>query len=68
MSKNIEFEDALDSTDFGLIICSKTGRLKGLWIPEGLEEDPVPEVIVHLCVDYFGIDPSEFDDDNTIFH
>jgi hypothetical protein len=55
----LEFEDALGESDFGLIICSKTGRLKGLWIPEGQVEDNVPQTIVDVCVDYFGVDPNE---------
>jgi hypothetical protein len=56
---SLEFADALGETDFGLIICSKTGRLKGLWIPEGQDEDNVPQTIVDVCVDYFGVDPNE---------
>ena len=55
----VEFEDALGKNDFGLIICSKTGRLKGLWIPEGQDEDNVPQTIVDVCVNYFGVDPNE---------
>lgn len=58
---SLEFGDSLSDTDFGLIICSKTGRLKGLWIPEGQDEDNVPQTVVDLCVDYFGIDPNEKD-------
>lgn len=55
----LEFEEALSDTDFGLIVCGKTGRLKGLWIPEGQDEDNVPQTVVDLCVDYFGIDPNQ---------
>jgi len=55
----IKFDDALGENDFGLIICSKTGRLKGLWIPEGQDEDNVPQTIVDVCVDYFGVNPNE---------
>lgn len=55
----LEFEEALGENDFGLIICSKTGRLKGLWIPEGQDEDNVPQTIVDVCMDYFGVDPNE---------
>ena len=32
MTKEIEFEDALEPTDFGFIVCGETGRLKGLWM------------------------------------
>lgn len=56
---SLEFGDSLSDTDYGLIICSKTGRLKGLWIPDGQDEDNVPQTVVDLCVDYFGIDPNE---------
>lgn len=63
MSEQIEFGDALEDTDFGLIVCGKTGRLKGIWMPEGVDEDSIPDSIVQLCVDYFDIDPDEFDSD-----
>ena len=65
MSDNheLEFSEALEETDFGLIVCGKTGKLKGLWIPSELEDDPVPGSIVNMCVDIFGIDPEEFDDE-----
>ena len=59
----LTFEDALEPTDFGFIVCGKTGRLKGLWIPKGMEEETVPDTIIDLCIEVFGIDPSEFDDD-----
>lgn len=62
MSKTLEFEDALAPTDFGFIVCGKTGALKGLWIPEGMEQESVPEPIVKLCMEYFGIDPNGDED------
>ena len=64
MSSNHElvFEKSLEETDFGLIICGKTGNLKGLWIPKGMEEEPVPESLVQICVEVFGVDPTEFED------
>lgn len=67
MSKQVKFEDTLESTDFGFIVCSKTGRLKGLWIPTGVEEDEVPESIVKLCVEVFGIDPNA-NNDASLLH
>ena len=59
-------EDSLGDDDYGLIICGTTGNLKGLWIPKGSEEDYVPESIVNLCINIFGVDPEEFkyDDDD----
>ena len=59
-SHELEFEDALEETDFGLIVCGKTGRLKGLWIPKDLDDEEVPESLVRICVDVFGIDEKEF--------
>lgn len=67
MSKRIEFEDALEPTDFGFIVCGKTGQLKGLWIPTEHDSDEVPESIVRLCVEVFGIDPNS-SKDNPVIH
>ena len=57
------FEDALEDTDFGFIVCGKTGALKGLWIPKEMDDKPVPENIIRMCVEHFGIDPAEFEED-----
>jgi hypothetical protein len=40
--------------------------LKGLWIPQNMEDEPVPESVYRLCVDYFGIDPAEFDEEDDM--
>lgn len=61
----VTFEESLLQTDVGLIICGKTGKLKGLWIPDGANEQ-VSDGIVNLCKDYFGIDPNE--EDQQTFH
>lgn len=58
MKEKIEFEDALTDGDWGLII-SKDGELKGLFIPDGEDEDDVPEVILSICKKYWGIDPNK---------
>lgn len=67
MSKvKVEFEEALGKDDWGLII-SKEGRLKGMFIPEGCTEDDVPDSIIELCINFFDINPEEFnieEDDN----
>ena len=63
MSK-VTFEDALDEEDWGLII-NKEGKLKGLFIPDGKDEDDVPDEIIQLCIRYFGIDPEEFYGDKS---
>ena len=56
------FEDSLEDSDYGFIVCGKTGKLKGLWIPSGSDDDEVPETIVRMCIDIFDIDPAEFED------
>lgn len=55
------FENHLQDEDYGLVI-DRYGNLKGLFIPEGLEQEPVPQAIVNLCKDHFGIDPLENSD------
>lgn len=62
----VEFEDSLGEDDYGLIVCGKTGTLKGLWIPSGKENDKVPETVVDVCIDYFGINPNEDDQGATL--
>lgn len=57
-SISVEFEETLTDNDFGLIVCGKTGQLKGLWIPDGEEDKEVPQTIVDVCKAYFGIDPN----------
>ena len=64
MNEELEFGDALDERDYGLII-SEEGKLKGIWIPEGQDDDEIPEVIVELCKALFGIDPNT---DNETLH
>jgi len=59
MSKKITFEESLGASDWGLIIDSK-GNLKGLFIPDGYTEDDIPESIIHMCVNSFGIGLEEF--------
>jgi hypothetical protein len=57
--ENIKFEESLGENDYGLIICGDTGMLKGIFIPENLEEEDIPEAIVKICKEYFDIDPNE---------
>ena len=54
----ITFEETLDSDDWGLII-GKDGSLKGMFIPEGEEEEEIPESIIQICKRVYGIDPTE---------
>jgi len=62
MSKKITFEESLEQDDWGLII-DKNGRLKGLFIPEDADENDVPESIINVCCDQFGINPLEFENE-----
>jgi hypothetical protein len=62
-----KFETSLDDGDWGLII-SAEGDLKGLFIPEGSDEDQVPESIVHICEQYFGVDLSQDDNNKPLLH
>jgi hypothetical protein len=53
-------EDHLDDDDWAIII-GQDGNLKGLFMPDGVDEDLVPESIVYIMQHYFGID---FDEDS----
>lgn len=67
MKENFEsFEEALNDGDWGLII-GPQGELKGLFIPEGKDEEQVPESIIRICEDIFGVDLTE-DDISTTLH
>jgi hypothetical protein len=48
----------LGDSDWAIII-GDDGNLKGLYIPEGKDEDLVPESIVTIMAEYFGIDFDE---------
>jgi hypothetical protein len=54
----VKFEDTLEEDDWGLII-GKDGTLKGMFIPEGSDDAEVPEAIIEICKQFFGIDPTE---------
>lgn len=59
MTTQRDFETSIDDTDYGFIVCSKTGKLKGIWIPEGSQEQPIPQSIVDICIQYFKLNPNE---------
>jgi hypothetical protein len=71
MMNNIEelsLEEQLGEDDWALII-GKDGNLRGVFIPTGSDEDMVPESIVQIMAEYFGIDFHEDNEDdlpNTI--
>ena len=53
----LEFKKSLEATDYGLIVgCD--GLLKGIRVPEGLDGLDIPEGIVDICIQRFGIDPN----------
>jgi|TARA_B110000238_G_C15879801_1_gene332971 hypothetical protein len=53
----LEFKQSLDTSDYGLIVgCD--GMLKGIWVPETMQGLDIPEGIVDMCVQKFGIDPN----------
>ena len=56
--------DLMEDDDWALIL-DPEGNLKGLFIPEGKEEDEVPPNIVYLMEEFFGID---FDDELHTVH
>ena len=59
--KKVSFEDSLDDTDFGLIISSK-GELKGMYMPEGEDEEQigfVPKEIVQILYQVYGMNITE---------
>lgn len=53
----LEFRESLENTDYGLIV-GTDGNLKGIWVPNTVEDDTIPDSIVDLCISKFGIDPT----------
>jgi hypothetical protein len=51
-------EAQLGDNDWAIII-GKDGNLKGLFIPDGMDEDLVPDSIVAIMEEYFGVDFDE---------
>ena len=58
MSDYLEFESTLDEDDFGIIVGSD-GILKGIWVPEHLENEQIPPGVARFMLDTFGVDPNE---------
>jgi hypothetical protein len=52
----VQFNKSLEDTDYGLIV-GKDGNLKGIWVPNTIKDDAIPDEIINLCVEYFGVDP-----------
>ena len=56
--------DQIGEDDWALIIGSD-GNLKGMFIPEGKDEDEVPESIVYIMENYYGIDFNEDEEESS---
>lgn len=63
----IGFKSSLDADDYGIIISSE-GKLKGVWIPNSQEDETIPQSIVQICIDNFGIDPNSDQDVSQTVH
>ena len=59
------FEETLEDEDYGFIL-DKEGNLKGIWVPESVEDKDVPDAIVDLLKDKWGIDPNNNQEYGTI--
>ncbi len=51
-------EDTLDTDDYGFIL-DKDGNLKGIWIHRDHEDEDVPDAIVQLVKNKWGIDVND---------
>lgn len=51
-------EEQLGKDDWAIII-GKDGNLKGLFIPDGCDEDEVPDSIIYIMEKYFGMNFDE---------
>ena len=56
--KKNTLEDQLGQDDWAIVIDSD-GKLKGLFIPDGSDEDEVPEAIIVIMEQYFGMNFEE---------
>jgi len=54
----VGFDKSMTENDFGLII-SEDGSLRGIWIPAHLQDEDVPEPIVHFLKHYYDINPND---------
>jgi hypothetical protein len=60
--EDLTLEEQLGDDDWAIII-GKDGNLKGLFMPDGVDEDLVPESIVAIMSDYFGVN---FNEEETV--
>jgi len=50
------------------LIFDNDGKLKGMFIPRDLVDSPVPQSILHICEEYFGVDLEEENLINKTLH
>ena len=63
-NEDLTLEAQLGQDDWAIII-GQDGNLKGLFIPEGKDEDLVPESIIKIMSTYFAVDFEEEVDDTS---
>lgn len=56
--KDLTLEEQIGDDDWAIII-GNNGNLKGIFIPQGMDEELVPESIVQIMAQYFGVDFEE---------
>lgn len=53
----MEFHETVEDDDYALII-SEEGKLKGLWVPLNRRGKQLPYSVVKICMNFYGVDPS----------
>jgi len=67
-NKEVDFEDAMSDDDYGIII-SRTGELKGLFVPKIINNNEnVPDSIVAIITDIFGLELDGNEENNITIH
>lgn len=62
----IEFHRTLEDDDYGIVV-NRNGNVKGIWVPRELAtEEEIPATIARLCIEYFGIDPNDDSNYQTV--
>lgn len=62
--EGLTLEDQIEDGDWAIII-SSDGNLRGVYIPDGQDEDQVPNSIVHIMSECFSVDFKEEVDTST---
>ena len=65
--ESLPLEEHLDEDDWALII-GNNGKLKGMFIPNGKNEDEVPKTVLVIMKSVFGMDLNEDDNDEPTIH